>query len=280
LVDAGSGLATLGITSSPGVPEALASLTLNAPFNDLMAVEHLFAQHRGKIAAVTVEPVAANMGVVAPADGFLEGLREITRGEDALLVFDEVITGFRVARGGMQELSGVRPDLTVLGKVIGGGLPVAAYGGRADIMQMVAPLGPVYQAGTLSGNPLAMRAGLATLPKLAAPGFYDSLAHKGQRLAEGLRAALAEFGLAGQVNQVGSLLTLFFAPGTIRDYASAKKSDAGMFARFFQEMLRRGFLLPPSQYEALFVSAAHTAEDLERTIKAAKEALHAAHVGR
>jgi glutamate-1-semialdehyde 2,1-aminomutase len=280
LVDAGSGLATLGITSSPGVPGALASLTLNAPFNDLMAVERLFAKHRGKIAAVTVEPVAANMGVVAPAQGFLEGLREITRREDALLVFDEVITGFRVARGGMQELSGVGPDLTVMGKVIGGGLPVAAYGGRADIMQMIAPLGPVYQAGTLSGNPLAMRAGLVTLPKLAVSGFYDSLARKGQRLAEGLRVALAECGLAGQVNQVGSLLTLFFAPAPIRDYASAKKSDAGMFALFFQEMLRRGFLLPPSQYEALFVSAAHTDEDLERTIKAAKEALQAAHVGR
>jgi glutamate-1-semialdehyde 2,1-aminomutase len=280
LVDAGSGLATLGITSSPGVPGALASLTLNAPFNDLMAVERLFAKHRGKIAAVTVEPVAANMGVVAPAQGFLEGLREITRREDALLVFDEVITGFRVARGGMQELSGVGPDLTVMGKVIGGGLPVAAYGGRADIMQMIAPLGPVYQAGTLSGNPLAMRAGLVTLPKLAVPGFYDSLARKGQRLAEGLRVALAECGLAGQVNQVGSLLTLFFAPAAIRDYASAKKSDAGMFALFFQEMLRRGFLLPPSQYEALFVSAAHTDEDLERTIQAAKEALQAAHVGR
>jgi glutamate-1-semialdehyde 2,1-aminomutase len=276
LVDAGSGLATLGINSSPGVPDALASLTLNVPFNDVAAVDRIFAQHKGKIAAVTVEPVAANMGVVAPAAGFLQGLREITAREGALLVFDEVITGFRVARGGMQELSGVRPDLTVMGKVIGGGLPVAAYGGRADVMQMVAPLGPVYQAGTLSGNPLAMRAGLAMLPKLAAPGFYESLAGKGQRLAKGLRAALADTKIPGQVNQVGSLLTLFFAPAPVTDYASAKTSDTVLFGRFFQQMLRRGFLLPPSQYEALFISAAHTDADIQRTIEATKESLEAA----
>jgi glutamate-1-semialdehyde 2,1-aminomutase len=276
LVDAGSGLATFGISSSPGVPAALASLTLNAPFNDLGAVKRLFTEHVNKIAAIIVEPVAANMGVVAPADGFLEGLREIATQAGALLVFDEVISGFRVGRGGAQERWRVRPDLTVLGKVIGGGLPVAAYGGRREIMEMVAPLGPVYQAGTLSGNPLAMRAGLATLPKLSAPNFYQELDRKGQRLADGLRIALADSGARGQVNHVGSLLTLFFnAAGPVTDYASAKRSDAAMFGRFFHEMLRKGVLLPPSQYEALFVSAAHSEDDISRTVEAAKQSLKA-----
>jgi len=274
LVDAGSGLATLGISSSPGVPGALASLTLNAPFNDLAAVERVFAQHKDKIAAVIVEPVAANMGVVAPANGFLEGLRDITRRAGSLLVFDEVITGFRIARGGAQLHWKVKPDLTILGKVIGGGLPVAAYGGRRDIMEMIAPLGAVYQAGTLSGNPLAMRAGLATLPKLASADLYASLEKKGHRLAEGIRNALQQLGFSTQVNQVGSLLTIFFSPEPVTDYKGAKKSDTAKFARFFQEMLKRGILLPPSQYEALFISAAHSDQDVDRTIDAAKESLN------
>jgi glutamate-1-semialdehyde 2,1-aminomutase len=272
LVDAGSGLATLGISSSPGVPAALANLTLNAPFNDLAAVERIFFEHPKKIAAIIVEPVAANMGVVAPAKGFLEGLRDIAKQAGALLVFDEVITGFRVGRGGAQQRK-IEPDLTILGKVIGGGLPVAAYGGRREIMEMIAPLGPVYQAGTLSGNPLAMRAGLATLPKLAPADFYPTLDRKSVRLADGLQSALSAFGVPGQVNRVGSLLTLFFAPEPVTDYASAKKSDTGKFARFFQEMLTRGILLPPSQYEALFVSSAHTDDDIQRTITAAKESI-------
>lgn len=271
LVDAGSGLATLGISSSPGVPDALASLTLNAPFNDLAAVGKLFADNKEKIAAVIVEPVAANMGVVAPADGFLEGLREITSRADSLLVFDEVITGFRVARGGAQQRWDVKPDLTVLGKIIGGGLPVAAYGGRRDLMEMVAPLGPVYQAGTLSGNPLAMRAGLATIPKLASSDFYSALEKKADRLAEGIRAAALQAGIATQVNRIGSLLTIFFSSPPVTDYASAKKSDTAKFGRFFQEMLNRGILLPPSQYEALFVSAAHSDDDIAQTLAAATQ---------
>lgn len=273
LVEAGSGLATLGISSSPGVPEALAKLTLNAPYNDLAAVKKLFQEHSGKIAAVIVEPVAANMGVAPPVPGFLEGLREITKGDGALLIFDEVITGFRIAHGGAQNLFKIQPDLTTLGKIIGGGLPVAAYGGCREIMEQVAPLGPVYQAGTLSGNPLAMRAGLAALPKLEAPGFYENLNRKAQRLAEGLRGALKEAGVPGQVNIAGSLLTLFFAAEPVRDYSGAKKSDTARFAAFFNAMLDRGVFLPPSQFEALFVSAAHSEADIDRTLAAARESL-------
>ncbi len=273
LSEAGSGLATLGIAACPGVPEAFARLTLNTPYNDLAGVEKLFRQHAGKIAAIIVEPVAANMGVVAPAAGFLEGLREISKREGALLIFDEVITGFRMAYGGAQSVYGIDPDLTVMGKIIGGGLPVAAYGGKRHIMERVAPLGPVYQAGTLSGNPLAMRAGLATLPKLEAPGFYEGVNRKTNRLAEGLRAALRETGVAGQVNVAGSLLTLFFCEQPVRNYDDAKKSDTARFGKFFQEMLERGIFLPPSQYEALFVSAAHTDADIDRTIAAARESL-------
>jgi glutamate-1-semialdehyde 2,1-aminomutase len=273
LVDAGSGLATLGISSSPGVPDALASLTLNAPFNDIAAVEKIFASNPKRIAAIIVEPVAANMGVVAPNDGLLEGLREICQRDGSLLVFDEVITGFRVAGGGSQERWGVQPDLTVLGKIIGGGLPVAAYGGRGDIMEMVAPLGPVYQAGTLSGNPLAMRAGLAMLPKLSRQGFYQQLDDKAKKLADGLSAALSEAKIPAQVNRVGSLLTVFFSAHPVTDYATAKKSDTAVFARFFQEMLKRGVLLPPSQYEALFVSSAHSDQDIDRTVLQARSSL-------
>jgi glutamate-1-semialdehyde 2,1-aminomutase len=275
LSEAGSGLATLGIAACPGVPDAFARLTLNTPYNDLTGVEALFRQHAGKISAIIVEPVAANMGVVAPAAGFLKGLCEITKREGALLIFDEVITGFRMAYGGAQEVYKIDPDLSVVGKIIGGGLPVAAYGGKRHIMERVAPLGPVYQAGTLSGNPLAMRAGLATLPKLEARGFYEAVNARTQRLAEGLRGGLKESGVEGAVNVAGSLLTIFFGPGSIRNYADAKKSDTAKFARFFQEMLARGIFLPPSQYEALFVSAAHTDADIDRTIAAATESLRA-----
>ncbi|MGA8013360.1 MAG: glutamate-1-semialdehyde 2,1-aminomutase [Candidatus Acidiferrales bacterium] len=275
LVEAGSGLATLGISSSPGVPEALARLTLNAPYNDASAVVKIFAQHSGKIAAVIVEPVAANMGVVPPAPDFLEELRRITQRDGALLLFDEVITGFRLAYGGVQDVFKVQPDITVLGKIIGGGLPVAAYGGRRAIMDMIAPLGPVYQAGTLSGNPLAMRAGLATLPKLESSGFYPALDKQAARLAAGLRSALDESGVPGQINRSGSLLTLFFSSTPVGDYAGAKKSDAVRFATFFREMLAQGILLPPSQFEALFVSAAHTDADIDRAIAAARASLNA-----
>jgi glutamate-1-semialdehyde 2,1-aminomutase len=275
LSEAGSGLATLGIAACPGVPDAFARLTLNTPYNDLAGAETLFRQHPQKIAAIIVEPVAANMGVVTPAPGFLEGLREITKREGALLIFDEVITGFRMAYGGAQQVYKIDPDLTVTGKIIGGGLPVAAYGGKRPIMERVAPLGPVYQAGTLSGNPLAMRAGLATLPKLEAPGFYEAVNSKTQRLAEGLRRGLKESGVEGVVNVAGSLLTIFFTKGPIRNYSDAKKSDTARFAKFFQEMLARGIFLPPSQYEALFVSAAHTDADIDRTILAAHECFQA-----
>lgn len=275
LSEAGSGLATLGIAACPGVPQAFASLTLNTPFNDLEGVEALFRKHPAKIAAIIVEPIAANMGVVAPAQGFLEGLREITKREGALLIFDEVITGFRVAYGGAQQVYKIVPDLTVLGKIIGGGLPVAAYGGRREIMERVAPLGPVYQAGTLSGNPLAMRAGLVMLPKLQASGFYDDLNRKTERLAHGLRAALKATGVPGTVNVAGSLLTVFFSENPVRNYVDAKQSDTARFGTFFQQMLQRGFFLPPSQYEALFVSGAHTDADIDATIAAAGESLAA-----
>jgi glutamate-1-semialdehyde 2,1-aminomutase len=273
LSKAGSGLATFGIAASPGVPQATAALTLDAPYNDLAAVERIFQAHADAIAAVIVEPVAANMGVVGPAPGFLAGLRELTHCNGALLIFDEVITGFRLCFGGAQTLFGIEPDLTTLGKIIGGGLPVAAYGGRQDLMERVSPVGPVYQAGTLSGNPLAMRAGIETLTRLAAPGFYDALDRKGAQLADGFAKALAEAGVDGQVARAGSLLTLFFAGHPVRDYADARRSDTRRFAAFFHGMLRRGVLLPPSQFEALFVSAAHSDEDIVRTVDACRESL-------
>ncbi len=275
LSQAGSGLATLGIAASPGVPAAFAELTLNAPYNDISAVEKIFAQHGGQIAAVIVEPVAANMGVVPPAEGFLNGLCELTRKNGSLLIFDEVITGFRLAYGGAQTLFHIQPDLTTLGKIIGGGLPVAAYGGRRDLMSQVAPLGPVYQAGTLSGNPLAMRAGLETLRQLEAPGFYDNLNRKADRLVQGFRSVLDEIGSAGQVSSAGSLLTLFFTGQPVADYTGAKACDTRRFAAFFSAMLERGVFLPPSQFEALFVSAAHTEADIDRTIAACRESLKA-----
>ena len=273
LSQAGSGLATLGIAECPGVPEALAELTLNAPYNDLNSVERLFAQHKDKIAAIIVEPIAANMGVVLPDPGFLAGLREITTRNGALLIVDEVITGFRMHFGAAQELAGVRADLTTLGKIIGGGLPVAAYGGSAELMNHVAPLGPVYQAGTLAGNPLAMRAGIATLKQLTRSGLYEGITGLARQLVVGLRQALAEFKIPGQVNATGSLTTLFFTANPVRSYGDAKRSDTKRYARFFREMLERGVFLAPSQFEAAFVSAAHTPEDVARTIAAARESL-------
>jgi glutamate-1-semialdehyde 2,1-aminomutase len=273
LSQAGSGLATLGIAECPGVPQALAQLTLNAPYNDLAAVERLFLQHKNQIAAVIVEPVAANMGVVSPDPGFLKGLRDLTRTHGALLIIDEVITGFRLRNGSAQPLFGVEADLTTLGKIIGGGLPVAAYGGRADLMNNVAPLGPVYQAGTLSGNPLAMRAGIATLEQLATPGLYDSIKQQSEKLAAGLRQAIAATNVPAQLNAIGSLSTLFFTAEPVRNYTDAKRSDTKQYARFFREMLDRGIFLAPSQFEAAFVSASHTSEDIDRTVAAARDSL-------
>ena len=275
LSEAGSGLATLGIASCPGVPRALAALTLNAPYNDVASVEKLFDQHRDKIAAVIVEPIAANMGVVPPMPGFLRNLREVTTRNGALLIFDEVITGFRVCYGGAQTTFGVTPDLTTLGKIIGGGLPAAAYGGRRDLMDRVAPLGPVYQAGTLSGNPLAMSAGIATLDLLATPGFYESLGERAKRLGDGIVSALRETDVSATAARAGSLLTLFFSREPVHDYAGAKKCDTRRFAAFFRAMLDRGIFLAPSQFEALFVSAAHSDADIDRTIAACRESLAA-----
>jgi glutamate-1-semialdehyde 2,1-aminomutase len=275
LSQAGSGLATLGIAECPGVPQALAALTLNAPYNDLAAVERLFAQHKDKIAAVIVEPVAANMGVVLPKPGFLKGLREITGKNGALLIIDEVITGFRLKYGSAQDVFEIEADLTTMGKIIGGGLPVAAYAGRAELMNQVAPLGPVYQAGTLAGNPLAMRAGIATLNELSKPGIYEAIDELAKKLVAGLRKALADAGMAAQVNSIGSLATVFFAPQAVSNYTDAKCSDTKLYARFFREMLNRGIFLAPSQFEAAFVSAAHTSADIDRTLIAAGDALRA-----
>lgn len=275
LSQAGSGLATLGIAECPGVPQALAALTLNVSYNDLHAVERAFAQHKDKIAAVIVEPVAANMGVVLPKDGFLKGLREITRKHGALLIIDEVITGFRLHYGSAQQIFDVQGDLTTMGKIIGGGVPVAAYAGSAEIMDHVAPLGPVYQAGTLAGNPLAMRAGIATLKELSRPGLYESLNALAKNLATGLQKALTDAGIAAQVNSIGSLSTIFFAAQPVTDYTGAKRSDTRFYARFFRDMLQRGIFLAPSQFEAAFVSAAHTSADIDRTISAAADALRA-----
>jgi glutamate-1-semialdehyde 2,1-aminomutase len=278
LSEAGSGLATLGIAACPGVPQALAVLTLNAPYNDSAAVEKLFDQYKNKIAAVIVEPIAANMGVVAPIPGFLQSLRDLTTRHGGLLIFDEVITGFRVCYGGAQTLFGITPDITTLGKIIGGGLPVAAYGGRRDLMDQVSPLGPVYQAGTLSGNPLAMSAGIASLELLSAPGFYESLETRSKRLGDGISATLRESGVSANADRAGSLLTLFFSGEPIRNYGDAKKCDTRRFASFFRAMLDRGIFLAPSQFEALFVSSAHTDADIDRTIAACQESLVTAFV--
>jgi glutamate-1-semialdehyde 2,1-aminomutase len=272
LVQAGSGPLTLGAPDSPGVPAAAAAHTLSVAYNDLAAVHTAFEAHRGEIAAVIVEPVAGNMGVVPPEPGFLQHLREMTREDGALLIFDEVITGFRVAPGGAQELYGVAPDLTCLGKIVGGGLPVGAYGGRWPIMEQIAPLGPVYQAGTLSGNPLAMAAGIATVQLLAEAGVYEHLERLADRLASGLLAAAREAGVTYRANRVGSMLTGFFCLQPVTDYASAKRADTRRYARFFQAMLERGVYLAPSQFEAAFVSLAHTEADIDATVAAAAAA--------
>src|SRR5499427_5238086 len=272
LVKAGSGALTLGTPTSPGVTRGTSADTLVGVYNDLESVRRSFAAHRDQIAAVIVEPIAGNMGVVPPAEGFVAGLREVTSNAGALLIFDEVISGFRAARGGAQATTGVRPDLTCLGKIIGGGLPVGAYGGRADLMDLVSPAGPVYQAGTLSGNPLAMTAGLWCLSQLK-PRVYVHLAMLGKRLASGLADAAREAGVALQVNAVGSVLTPFFTDQPVRDFQSATSANTRQYARFFKGMLERGIYPPPSQFEAWFLSAAHTVADVDRTIAAARQAL-------
>jgi glutamate-1-semialdehyde 2,1-aminomutase len=272
LVAGGSGIATLGIPGSAGVPAATVADTLVAPYNDLAAVERVAGAHGADLAAVIVEPVAGNMGCVPPRDGYLAGLREITRKAGAVLIFDEVMSGFRVSPGGAQALFGGKPDITCLGKIIGGGLPVGAYGGRAEIMDHVAPDGPVYQAGTLSGNPLAMAAGCVTLDALTRPGVYEKLEAASARLHGGLLEAASGSDVKVTINRVGSMITLFFTPGPVTDYASAKTSDTGLFARFFQAMLARGVYLPPAQFEAAFVSLAHTLGDIETTVAAARDA--------
>jgi glutamate-1-semialdehyde 2,1-aminomutase len=275
LVKAGSGVATLGLPDSPGVPHALAELTISVPFNDLSALEEAFSAHRGQLAAAIVEPVAGNMGCVPPQPGFLEKLRALTAEQGTVLIFDEVMTGFRVAYGGAQQLYKIQPDLTTLGKVIGGGLPVGAYGGKSALMDQVAPAGPVYQAGTLSGNPLAVAAGLKTLEVLRRPGAYDRLETLADKLAAGLAAQAARAGVPLTVNRVGSMFTPFFTAGPVRDYASAKKADSAFFGRFFRSLLARGVYPPPSQFEAWFVSASHSEADIAATIGAAGEAFAA-----
>jgi glutamate-1-semialdehyde 2,1-aminomutase len=272
LVAAGSGALTLGTPDSPGVPPGATRETLVAPYNDTAAVEILFAHYPDEIAAVIVEPVAGNMGCVPPAAGFLEGLRALTRDRGALLIFDEVMTGFRVAYGGAQTLSGIAPDLTSLGKIVGGGLPAAAYGGRREIMELVAPSGPVYQAGTLSGNPLAMAAGIAQLEALRAPGVYERLEHLSARLADGFATAARAAGVAICQTRVGSMFCTFFTDEPVTDETSAKRSDTHAYATFFHAMLEAGVYLAPSQFEAGFLSFAHSDEDIARTVQAAGHA--------
>jgi glutamate-1-semialdehyde 2,1-aminomutase len=280
LVKAGSGLATFGIPGSAGVPNETAMHTLALPFNDLGAVEAAFASHPELIACVIVEPVVGNAGTIAPAEGFLAGLRALTRKHGALLIFDEVMTGFRLAAGGAQELYGMSggeaaPDLTTLGKIVGGGLPVGAFGGRAEVMDMLAPLGPVYQAGTLSGNPLAMAAGMATVSAILERGaeLYAGLEKTTAAIADGVALIAAEHGIGLTTNRVGSMFTWFFTPDAVTDFASASESDTAAFGRFHAAMLDRGVWLPPSQFEAAFVSAAHGEREVEVVLEAAKEAM-------
>ncbi len=275
LVKAGSGATTLGIPSSPGVPDELAALTLNAKFNDINSVEKLIMENKNEIACIIVEPVPGNMGVVLPKDDFLLKLRQICDDEKILLVFDEVITGFRLAPGGAQELFGVKADLTTLGKIIGGGFPVGAYGGKKEIMELVAPSGPVYQAGTLSGNPIAMTAGYATLKILYENRrkIYKQLEEKAKTLTENFKVIAQKNNVKIQINQIASMMTIFFAEGEVNDYESALKSDTNKFARFFNLMLENGIYLPPSQFEAMFLSTAHSDDDVERTIIAFEKSI-------
>jgi len=275
LVSAGSGALTFGLPDSPGVPRDVAKHTLTAKFNDLPSVRRLLERNRGQVAAVLVEPIPGNMGVVPPAPGFLAELRTLTKRHGALLIFDEVISGFRVAFGGAQELFGIVPDLTVLGKIIGGGLPVGAFGGRKEIMDALSPVGPVYQAGTLSGNPLAVAAGIAALTELSRKGAYKELNAKANYLAERMAKAFAASGVPTYTNRVGSMWTTFFQAGPVTDYASAKRSDTRRYAKYFHGLLARGIYIAPSQFEAGFVSLAHTRRDLDRTVAAAKVALAA-----
>jgi glutamate-1-semialdehyde 2,1-aminomutase len=272
LVAAGSGLATLGLPESPGVPEEFASLTLSLPYNDLSAVEAAFSKFHD-IAAVIVEPIAGNMGVVLPKPGFLKGLRDLSQKNGALLIFDEVMTGFRVAHGGAQELYGIKPDLTTLGKIIGGGMPVGAYGGRAELMSQVAPEGPVYQAGTLSGNPVAMAAGITTLRKLSRPGVYEELERTGAFVEEGIKRAIEKTGVNAVFQRVGSMATLFFRKDPVLNYEDAKTCDRKLFAKFFWFMAERGVYLPPSQFESWFFSTALGLDHLKKVVKVATESL-------
>ncbi|PKM46782.1 MAG: glutamate-1-semialdehyde-2,1-aminomutase [Firmicutes bacterium HGW-Firmicutes-8] len=269
LIKAGSGALTLGVPTSPGVPANIASGTITASFNDLEMLKEIFAAEGDDIAAVIVEPVAGNMGVVPPQPGYLEGLRDLTRKYGSLLIFDEVMTGFRVAYGGAQVRFNIEPDLTCLGKIIGGGLPVGAYGGRKEIMEKIAPAGPIYQAGTLSGNPLAMTAGIATMESLQKPGFYEELENKSAKLAEGLADAADKARVKVTMNRVGSMVCTFFTGQKVVDYASACTSDTAKFGTFFRSMLDQGIYLAPSQFEAAFVSAAHTGDDIAKTVEAA-----------
>ena len=277
LVKAGSGVATFGIPGSAGVPEEIAHLTLALPLNDMAAVEAAFAKHKGEIACVIVEPVVGNAGCIPPAAGYLETLREITTHEGAVLIFDEVMTGFRLALGGAQELYGITPDMTTLGKIVGGGLPCAAFGGRLEIMNMLAPLGPVYQAGTLSGNPLAMAAGIATVGHLIAhrDEVYPLLERLSAAVADGVAAEAAKAGVAVTTNRVGAMWTWFFTGAPVTDFATAATSDTAAFGRFHRAMLEQGVWLPPSQYEAVFLGTAHTMESVEQTVSAAREAFAA-----
>jgi glutamate-1-semialdehyde 2,1-aminomutase len=271
LVDAGSGVATLAIAGSPGVPLSFIENTLSLPYNDAQAVARVMKARGDQIAAIIVEPVAGNMGLVAPVAGFLDGLRRLCDQYGSLLIFDEVMTGFRVAYGGAQTLFGITPDLSCFGKIIGGGLPVGAYGGRRDLMVQVAPQGPVYQAGTLSGNPLAMAAGLATLTEVGRPGFYESLDAVAEKLLTGLKKIAEKAGIEITADRVGSMLGIFFTKGPVRNFMDAKQSDLNKFAEFYQGMLERGIYLAPSQFEVLFVSAAHNDEAVNRTLEAAAE---------
>jgi len=277
LVKAGSGVATLGLPDSPGVPAALAENTLTLPFNNISALEQVFSEH-ADIAAVIIEPVVGNMGCVPPLPGYLEAVRKLTRDNGALLIFDEVMTGFRIARGGAQERYGITPDITTLGKIIGGGLPVGAYGGSREIMNNIAPAGPIYQAGTLSGNPLSMTAGLVTLRRLRDNTIYERLEAASRKLCEGLAAAAGEAGVATMTNRAGSMWTSFFTNEPVVDWDSANKCDRQMYGKFFHAMLNEGVYLAPSQFEAAFVSLAHTDEVIDQTIDAASKAIHRLHV--